>query len=48
MLMVSVETLRRLETKAVKRGVSIQELLRAVVIPDWLRSNPEAASKTQF
>ena len=40
MLMVSPETYRRLEARAKKRGVTIQELLRAVVIPDWLRSNP--------
>ena len=40
MLTVSTETFRRLETKAKKRGVSIQELLSAVVIPDWLKSNP--------
>jgi hypothetical protein len=39
MLMVSPETFRRLEAKAKKRGVKIQELLRAVVIPDWLRVN---------
>jgi len=39
MLMVSAETFRRLEAKAKKRGVTIQELLRAVVIPKWLSSN---------
>jgi hypothetical protein len=39
MLMASPETFRRLETKAKKRGVKIQELLRAVVIPEWLRVN---------
>jgi len=48
MLMVSTETFRGLETEAKKRGVSIQELLRAVEIPDWLRSNPETATKTHF
>jgi len=40
MLMVSPETFHRLEPKAKKRGVTIQQLLRAVVIPEWLRSNP--------
>jgi hypothetical protein len=40
MLMVSPETYHRLEAKAKRRGVKIQELLRAVVIPEWLRSNP--------
>jgi hypothetical protein len=40
MLMVSPETYRRLEAKTKRRGVTIQELLRAVVIPEWLRSNP--------
>jgi hypothetical protein len=40
MLMVSPETFHRLEAKAKKRGVTIQQLLRAVVIPEWLRSNP--------
>ena len=39
MLMVSPETFRRLEAKAQKRGVKIQELLRAVLIPEWLRVN---------
>jgi len=39
MLMVSPETFRRLEAKAKKRGVKIQELLRAVVIPECLRVN---------
>ena len=40
MLMVSPETFHRLEAKPKKKGVTIQELLRAVVIPEWLRSNP--------
>jgi hypothetical protein len=40
MLMVSPETFRRLEAKAKRRGVTIQELLRAVVIPEWLITNP--------
>jgi hypothetical protein len=40
MLMVSPETYRRLDAKAKKRGVKIQELLRAVIIPEWLRTNP--------
>jgi hypothetical protein len=34
MLMVSPETFHRLEVKGKKRGVTIQQLLRAVVIPE--------------
>jgi hypothetical protein len=38
--MVSEEIYRRLERKAKLRGVSLQELMRAIVIPEWLGSNP--------
>jgi hypothetical protein len=40
MLMVSPETFHRLEAKPKKRAVTIQQFLRAAVIPEWLRSNP--------
>src|SRR2546430_9129498 len=48
MLMVSPETFRRLEAKAKRRGVKIQELLRAVVIPEWLRRNPYSGTNSIF
>jgi hypothetical protein len=40
MLVANPETFHRLEAKAKRGGVTIQQLLSAVVIPEWLRSNP--------
>jgi len=40
MQMVTQEIYRRLEENARARGVSVQELVRAIVIPDWLAANP--------
>jgi hypothetical protein len=31
---------RLLVLEAQKRGISVQELLRAVIIPEWVRNNP--------
>jgi hypothetical protein len=36
---LSVDTFATLEAISRSRGVSLQELLRAQVIPDWLRSH---------
>ena len=36
MLSVGLENFRFLESAAVQRGISVQELLRAVIIPDWV------------
>jgi hypothetical protein len=36
MLSVGLENFRLLENAAGQRGISVQELLRAVIIPDWV------------
>ncbi len=36
MLSVGVENFRLLVNEAEQRGISVQELLRAVIIPDWV------------
>ena len=37
MATVNEETFRVLAGEAKSRGISVQELLRAVIIPDWVR-----------
>jgi predicted DNA-binding ribbon-helix-helix protein len=32
------EIYRKLEHVAKQRGITVQELIRAVIIPDWMRS----------
>jgi len=39
MLSVAEETFVSMSTLAKKRGISIQELLRAVIVPEWVREN---------
>ena len=39
------EIYRKLETIAKKRGITIQELIRAVIIPEWLKQH-EQETKT--
>ena len=39
MQMLDSQTYRALEKEAKERGASIQELLRTVIIPDWLLEN---------
>jgi hypothetical protein len=39
MQMLDSQTYRVLEKEAHSRGASIQELLRTVIIPDWLTEN---------
>ena len=41
MLTLSPETYHQLDKIARSRGVTLQELLRAIIIPKWLRENPE-------
>ena len=36
---VGMTTWRLLRTEAQKRDISIQELLRSVIIPDWVKAN---------
>ncbi len=43
MLSVGLENFRLLVNAAEQRGISVQELLRAVIIPDWVH---KAASET--
>ena len=40
-LMVSIreENFRLLNLEAMERGISIQELLRAVIVPEWMRAS---------
>ena len=39
MQMLDSPTYRLLQKEARERGASVQELLRAVIIPDWLTKN---------
>jgi len=39
MLSVSEETFLRVSSQAKKRGISVQELLRAVIVPEWVKEN---------
>ena len=45
MLSVGLENFRLLEDAAVQRGISVQELLRAVIIPDWVRKTAGETAK---
>ncbi len=36
---VGDETLRVLTTEAEKRNVRVQQLIRAVIVPEWVRNN---------
>src|SRR2546425_10179526 len=46
MLSLRDESFELLQTEAEDRGISIQELIRAVIIPDWVKVN--TASKPAF
>ena len=39
MLSLRDESFELLQTEAEDRGISIQELIRAVIIPDWVKLN---------
>ncbi|HZY47557.1 MAG TPA: hypothetical protein VFE96_07145 [Candidatus Bathyarchaeia archaeon] len=39
------QTFDLLENEARERGVTVQELLRAVIIPDWFRTHGELLTK---
>ena len=39
MLSLRDENFKRLETEAGDRGITVQELIRAVIIPDWVKIN---------
>jgi hypothetical protein len=40
MMSLRDENFRVLTGTAIDRGISIQELLRAVIIPDWMKETP--------
>jgi hypothetical protein len=42
MLSLRDESFELLQTEAEDRGISIQELIRAVIIPDWVKVNTVA------
>ena len=42
MMSLRDENYRVLTGAAIDRGISVQELLRAVIIPDWVKLNPSA------
>ena len=39
MLSLRDESFELLQTEAEDRGISVQELIRAVIIPDWVKLN---------
>jgi hypothetical protein len=39
MLSMSEETFFTISSQAKKKGISVQELLRAVIVPEWLKEN---------
>jgi hypothetical protein len=45
MLSVAEDTYLTISTQAKKRGISIQELLRAVIVPEWVRQNLQHRSR---
>ncbi len=40
------QTFTLLDTEAKQRGISVQELLRAVIIPEWFKTHSEVPAKT--
>ena len=39
MLSMSEDTFLTVSSQAKKRGISVQELLRAVIVPEWVKEN---------
>jgi hypothetical protein len=39
------QTFNLIDAEAKERGVTVQELLRAVIIPDWFRTHGELLTK---
>jgi len=42
MLSLRDENFKLLMSEAGDRGITVQELIRAVIIPDWVKLNPSA------
>jgi len=45
MLSVHEESFKTIAAEANDRGISVQELLRAVVVPDWVRDNIDPSAQ---
>src|SRR5215831_9193947 len=45
MMAVRVDMYDLLEREAMKREVTVQELLRAVILPDWMKKNSRSSSE---
>jgi len=45
MLSVHEESFTTIAAEAKARGISVQELLRAVVVPDWVRDNIDPSAR---
>jgi len=45
MLSVHEESFTTISAEAKARGISVQELLRAVVVPDWVRHNIDPSAQ---
>src|SRR5437773_9820560 len=45
MLSVHEESFKTIAAEASDRGISVQEMLRAVVVPDWVRDNIAPSSR---
>lgn len=43
MLSIRNESFQRISSEAMERGVTVQELLRAVIVPEWVRENKKPA-----
>lgn len=43
---LSKDLVQAIAEEAVKRGISVQALIRAVIIPDWVRSNLASPAET--
>jgi hypothetical protein len=39
MLSLRQDSMKVISVEAMNRGISVQELLRAVIIPDWVKTN---------
>jgi len=48
MLSIREESFRIVLSEAQERGVSVQELVRAVIIPEWVRENLKSSPVVQL
>ncbi len=48
MLALREESFRVILSEAEQRGVSVQELLRAVIVPEWVRENMKRSTVPQL